>query len=174
MNSENEKLETKTDLELGMDYSNRCILTNDSGAGANAASGIDTAFIASGTLTELVWSPDKGLSLKCAESSFADKKPSLFWDVGPSNYVLAPPESFIGMTSTTDKPIDDAFENPIAALCVESNISGTDTLPKHLSTDSGVKPECKKSEEQDAGKDKSSKPFVSYIYVREGGFEVDV
>ncbi|KAI4345749.1 hypothetical protein L6164_012847 [Bauhinia variegata] len=87
MNAQSEKIDPKTDLELGLNYSSQCIqkiLNNDSSAGANATSRLDnTTFVASGPLSELVWSADKGLSLKCADSSFA-KNPSHFWDVGPT------------------------------------------------------------------------------------------
>lgn len=143
MNAGNEKVEPKTDLLLGMNYSNGCILKNESGAGANAASILDMTLVATGPLSELVWSPGQGLSIKCADSSFAHKKASLLWDATLSNFFLAMPQSVIGVTSTTDKPADDVFAKPIAAVCIKSNISGIDTTTKYLTNDSGVKPESK-------------------------------
>lgn len=63
------------------------------GAGVNASSTVDMAFAESDPLSELVWSPRKGLSLKCAESSLADKKPFRLWNVGPTTLITAPSQS---------------------------------------------------------------------------------
>ncbi|XP_028762361.1 uncharacterized protein LOC114720810 isoform X2 [Neltuma alba] len=141
MSSENEKIEQKEDLELGTNDPSHCIW--NSGAGANASSRLDMKFVASDALSELVWSPDKGLSLKCADSSFADKHTSLFWDVGPSHMVLAPPQSAIGESSDADKPV--------AATCIKTCINDIDmnTTTGHPTSDSGVKPEYKGYEERD-------------------------
>lgn len=68
-------------------------LEDDTGAGVNASSTVDMAFAASDPLSELVWSPHKGLSLKCAESSLADKKPFRLWNVGPTTLIAAPSQS---------------------------------------------------------------------------------
>ncbi|KAI9119463.1 hypothetical protein K1719_009339 [Acacia pycnantha] len=111
MSSETEKTEPKADLELGTNDPNHCIwmtLNNDS---------------------------DKGLSLKWANSSFADKKTSLFWDVGPSNMVLAPPQSAIGESSGADKPI--------ASICIKTGIDNIDmnTASDDPTSDLGVKHE---------------------------------
>ncbi|XP_022631554.1 uncharacterized protein LOC106777661 isoform X5 [Vigna radiata var. radiata] len=87
MSAENKKIKPKTDIELFLNNANQCVwkkLNNDSGAGANAASRVDMTFAATDPLSEIVWSPDKGLSLRCADSSFADKNTSLFRDVGTS------------------------------------------------------------------------------------------
>lgn len=66
---------------------------DDTGAGVNASSMVDMAFAASDPLSELVWSPHKGLSLKCAEGGLAEKRPFLLWNVGPSSLVAAPSQS---------------------------------------------------------------------------------
>ncbi|KAK4361565.1 hypothetical protein RND71_020517 [Anisodus tanguticus] len=66
---------------------------DSSGAGVNASSTVDMAFAASDPLSELVWSPHKGLSLKCADSGLADKKPFLLWNVGPSTLIASPSQS---------------------------------------------------------------------------------
>lgn len=68
-------------------------LKDDTGAGVNASSTVDMAFAASDPLSELVWSPHKGLSLKCAESGLADKKPFRLWNVGPTTLIAAPSQS---------------------------------------------------------------------------------
>ncbi|PIA45230.1 hypothetical protein AQUCO_01700635v1 [Aquilegia coerulea] len=59
---------------------------NDSGAGANAASREEMVLVTTDPLSELVWSPHKGLSLKCAECNLADKK-AFLWGM-----VLSPPQ----------------------------------------------------------------------------------
>lgn len=86
------------DLRLALGYSdknNGLRVNNDSGAGVNAGTGVDMTFAASDPLSELVWSPHKGLSLKCTGSGLADKKPFLLWNVGPSNVTHSPLESNI-------------------------------------------------------------------------------
>lgn len=69
MNADNENVDVDpvTDLGLALGYSSQCIqrrLNNDSGAGANAGSGLNMTFVSNSPLSELVWSPHKGLSLK--------------------------------------------------------------------------------------------------------------
>ncbi|KAI4345755.1 hypothetical protein L6164_012852 [Bauhinia variegata] len=154
MNAQSEKIDPKTDLELGLNYSSQCIqkiLNNDSSAGANATSRLENAtFVASGPLSELVWSADKGLSLKCADSSFA-KNPSHFWDVGPSNKVLAQTRNIFGGMSAAEELQDDAVLKPDAAICAKGDIAGTDTPTGHPIGDSSVMAECKASEELDKG-----------------------
>ncbi|KAL0392825.1 UNVERIFIED_CONTAM: hypothetical protein Sradi_2505300 [Sesamum radiatum] len=83
------------DISLGLalgskNYGIQTRMNNSSGAGVNANSRLDMAFAASDPLSELVWSPHNGLSLKCANSSLADKKPLLLWNVGPSSVGLSP------------------------------------------------------------------------------------
>ncbi|KAK4258103.1 hypothetical protein QN277_007597 [Acacia crassicarpa] len=123
MSSETEKTEPKADLEHGTNDPSHCIwmtLNNDSGA-------------------------DKGLSLKWADSSFADKNTSLFWDVGPSNMVLAPPQSAMGESSGADKPI--------ASICIKTGIDSKNmnTATGDPTSDLRVKPECKAYEEHETG-----------------------
>ncbi|CAJ2650900.1 unnamed protein product [Trifolium pratense] len=103
---ENKKVKQNSDSELNK---------NSSGAGANAASRADMTLATTDPLSEIVWSPEKGLSLKCA-----DKNSSLFRDVGPScSMVLSLPQSVTYCNSITDKPIDDNFLKSIAIACVK-------------------------------------------------------
>lgn len=72
------------DLNLALGSRNYRVSTsvNSSlGAGANANSMVDMTFAASDPLSELVWSPNNGLSLKCANSSMLDKKPFFNWNM---------------------------------------------------------------------------------------------
>ncbi|CAN4120450.1 unnamed protein product [Withania somnifera] len=84
------------DLGLALGSTTRYVQTKpkvDAGAGVNASSTVDMAFAASEPVSELVWSPHKGLSLKCAESGLTDKKTFLLWNVGPSTLIAAPSQS---------------------------------------------------------------------------------
>ncbi|KAL2601151.1 hypothetical protein AAZV13_10G150900 [Glycine max] len=137
MSSESETIKPKTDFGLILNYSNKCIWKNDSGAGANAACRIDKTFSAIDPLSEIVWSPDKGFSLKCVDSSFTNKKTSLLGDVEPSSMVLALLQSVNG-SSTTDKPIDDVSVEPIVVICSKSDVSSTDTPARNPASDSIV------------------------------------
>ncbi|KAK8471831.1 hypothetical protein PHAVU_002G042000 [Phaseolus vulgaris] len=124
MSAENKKIKPKTDIELFFNNANQCVwkkLNNDSGAGANAASRVDMTFAATDPLSEIVWSPDKGLSLRCADSSFADKNTSLFRDVGTS------------------------------FVCAKGDIAEADAPTRHATGDSGVKAKFKAYEEDDIG-----------------------
>lgn len=83
MNKNDEDIDLR--LALGSrNYSAQTRLNNSSGAGVNANSRLDMPFAASDPLSELVWSPHNGLSLKCANSSFANNKPFLTWNVRES------------------------------------------------------------------------------------------
>lgn len=152
MNDGNEKVGPKIDLQVGMEYSNRCILKTDSGAGANAVSKLGVRFVANNPLSELVWSPGKGLTIKYADSSFTEERRSLFWDVGPNNFFLDMTDSIFGVAPDSDRPIDGVCANPITAVSIKSDVSGDDFLPKDLTSDSGAKTECRECEEQDTGK----------------------
>ncbi|KAK6138727.1 hypothetical protein DH2020_027532 [Rehmannia glutinosa] len=68
---------------------------------------VEMAFAASDTLSELVWSPHTGLSLKCAVSSSANNKPFLLWNVRPSINELSTPQSIGSKGSEDDKVVDD-------------------------------------------------------------------
>ncbi|XP_058778434.1 uncharacterized protein LOC131652558 isoform X2 [Vicia villosa] len=135
---ENKKVKAKTDSELFMNNANECdwkIFKSESCAGANAASRADMKLATTDPLSEIVWSPEKGLSLKCA-----DKNSSLFRVVGPSCYmVLSPPQSVTYCNSIT--------QEPIAVACVDRG--NADTM-----SDSDVKPDSKVGEENNIGKGK--------------------
>ncbi|KAL3828726.1 hypothetical protein ACJIZ3_017528 [Penstemon smallii] len=98
------------DLGLALGPTNR----NSSGAGAGAGAGagvnanlkVDMTFAASDPLSELVWSPHNGLSLKCAESDLADKRPFHLWDEGQSSKCLSISQS-IGSKACGDEKIVD-------------------------------------------------------------------
>lgn len=102
-----------TELGLALGYSSvpsvRTRSNNNSGAGVNAGSSLNIAFVASNPLAELVWSPSKGLSLKCG-----DKKSAFLWDVGPSNPVRSPADNSAGSGGNNEeKPIAEGRSIPL-------------------------------------------------------------
>ncbi|XP_062108182.1 uncharacterized protein LOC133819046 isoform X3 [Humulus lupulus] len=137
MNVENESIEPVTELGLGLGYSNQFIqrrLNNDSGAGANAGSGINMTFVANNPLSELVWSPHKG----------------------PSNVALLPP-STIGRnttTSTTQKSIHKENSPILNTLQMKIGVVGEDSQTRSDGSDGSVMPVCGPSDRYEtAGND---------------------
>ncbi|KAF9673524.1 hypothetical protein SADUNF_Sadunf10G0033200 [Salix dunnii] len=105
-------------------------------AGANAGSCVDMTFVATTALSELVWSPQKGLCLKCADGSFS-KNPSLLWGAGPSNMVSG---------SSNDKPISkENFWTPLGSSDVNMHDETCLELLKsfHLAATDGDEEEMK-------------------------------
>lgn len=115
MNLEDDKVEPVTDLGLSLNYSDqkdlREALNIHPSAGANAGSSVHMTVVATNPLTELVWSPHKGLSLKCADCSFSDQKEALLWGAGPSNTAEAKcsVEPLNQLSLMALKKIDDAM-----------------------------------------------------------------
>lgn len=126
MNADDKNIEPVTD---------QCFqrrVKNDSGAGANAGSSVDKTFAATNALSELVWSPQKGLCLKCADGSFSYKNPSLLWGAGPSNMVSG---------SSTDKPISkEYFWTALGASDMNSEVAGRDNSTKFVTSDTSMFP----------------------------------
>ncbi|GLT78675.1 hypothetical protein SLA2020_502030 [Shorea laevis] len=154
MDEDNENIEPVTDLGLSLDHSHHDIqrrLNNDFGAGANAASRIDMTLVAADPLSELVWSPQNGLSLKCADCSFSAKKPSHIWGGGPSNIVLSSQIINAGRCSD-DKHIDETFST---SLSHKNSGVGVDTLVKSPRYTASVRPMDRSDHEQLADKDNS-------------------
>lgn len=150
---DNENIEPVTDLGLALGYSHQCIqrqLNNDSGAGANAGSRIHMTFVAPDPLSELVWSPQKGLSLKCADSSFADKKASLLWGAGPSKVAFLMPKSTTDGGSDTDNPIVEVMTSQVA-FHAKDEFAGTNTSTGSPTSDSVSMPGCGPKHEHDTG-----------------------
>ncbi|VFQ85381.1 unnamed protein product [Cuscuta campestris] len=90
------RVSNELDLKLALGYSKpsgKEKMKNESGAGVNARGGSSyNIFSAPDPLSELVWSPQKGVSLKCTENSLANNKPFLVWNVAPCNDLSAPSE----------------------------------------------------------------------------------
>ncbi|CAK9167947.1 unnamed protein product [Ilex paraguariensis] len=118
------------DLGLALGYSNhRTRLNNDSGAGVNAGSRVDMTFVVPDPLSELVWCPCEGLSLKCADCSLVERKPSLLRDVGPGNMIRSPMLSIKSMKTTDNKPIgEDSVIMSKVAFSADDGVSDKASL----------------------------------------------
>ncbi|KAK3190242.1 hypothetical protein Dsin_029803 [Dipteronia sinensis] len=155
MSVENENIEPVTELGLSLSYSSQRIqrrLNNATGAGANAGTRLDIEFAATDPLSELVWSPQNGLSLKCADYGFGDKRPPLLWGAEPSNVVLSPSKDITAGRSRTDKPIiEENFIMSRSAFHGMSGMAGKDTSTKTPEIDVAVMPICGSSHEDRTG-----------------------
>ncbi|OVA05317.1 zinc finger protein [Macleaya cordata] len=100
------KAEPVRELGLG-NQSTRIGLNNDSGAGANAGSRAEMIFVSSTPVTELVWSPHNGVSLKCADCSLPDKRFSFLCGVESNNMALSPLQSISGRETKDDVHVDE-------------------------------------------------------------------
>ncbi|CAN1128865.1 hypothetical protein LINPERPRIM_LOCUS17108 [Linum perenne] len=107
MNADENSSIAFNDFGLLLNYSNRFIqrrLNGDeaSGAGTNADPTVGMALRATDPLSELVWSPKKGLSVKCADRSFFGRKASHLLYSGSGDNII------MGSTSTDNKPLNEA------------------------------------------------------------------
>lgn len=154
MNVESGNIEPLPDLGLTLGYSSHCTqrdLSRDSGAGVNAGSRINMAFAATDhPLSELVWSPHKGLILRCADSSFFNRKTSHIWDTGLSNMAFSPPQSITAKLSSDSLRNEEPFVKQ-QATCHPSVTIGTDSLAMLPMSDGQVVAECGQSHMQNAG-----------------------
>ncbi|XP_020534175.1 uncharacterized protein LOC105632094 isoform X2 [Jatropha curcas] len=156
MNVDDKNIEPLTDLSLALGFSNQCIesILNDDnpGAGANAASSLDMTFVATDPLSELVWSPKKGLSIKCADGSFSNKKASLLLGVGPVN--MASGSSSNKPIRSFDKPINKTkFMASLTACDLRSKVTREDDSARFPTSDVGIMPFSGTSHELKAATD---------------------
>jgi hypothetical protein len=151
MNADDKNIEPVTD---------QCFqrrVKKDSGAGANAGSSVDKTFAATNALSELVWSPQKGLCLKCADGSFSYKNPSLLWGAGPSNMVSG---------SSTDKPISkEYFWTALGASDVNSEVAGRDNSTKFVTSDTSMFPSSESRHEIKIGNYEFLADIMYYVLV---------
>ncbi|KAK2647191.1 hypothetical protein Ddye_022386 [Dipteronia dyeriana] len=155
MSVENENIEPVTELGLSLSYSSQSIqrrLNSATGAGANAGTRLDIEFAATDSLSELVWSPQNGPSLKCADYGFGDKRPPLLWGAEPSNVVLSPSKDITAGRSRTDKPIIvENFITSRSAFHGMSEMASKDTSTRTPKIDVAVMPICGSSHEDRTG-----------------------
>lgn len=156
MNVDDDNKEPVTNLGHSLGYSNQCIqrrLNDDSGTGANAAaSRVEMTVVASNPVSELVWSPRKGLCLKCADCSLNDKRPSILWGGGPSDNFLSPSQSIMVEVNNIDKIMEEG--NIITSrdsLHEKSEVGEIATLARSPKSVTGVMPVCTSSHGLNAG-----------------------
>ncbi|GMI72007.1 hypothetical protein HRI_000870100 [Hibiscus trionum] len=126
---ENEYIEPLTDLGLALGCSGYRIVrrtSNDLGAGANAASRIVMNFVATDPLSEIVWSPQKGLCLKCTECSLLENKHSLLRAAGPRHTVHSPQKINTSTRSNNEKPIDQQIIFTSSSIVPDLNTKVSD------------------------------------------------
>ncbi|WOK97124.1 hypothetical protein Cni_G05832 [Canna indica] len=97
-----------TDMKHAIDFAEPCgetktITDKESGAGANAASAAEMVLITTSPLSELIWTPQEGLSLKYAESSKAEKKPSFMWKAESFNMIISTSQCVNGGECSTSR-----------------------------------------------------------------------
>lgn len=145
-NVDNNDVEPVTNLRLSVAQFHQCNPTrlSDSGAGVNAASRVDLAFVASDPLSELVWSPHNGVSLKCADSSFAESIPSLLRSAsGLSHMALSLPQGITSEGTSCEKhPIDKGkLISSQMAFHVEGEVGKGSSFVRSPRSISRMKPE---------------------------------
>lgn len=150
MSMDDDNTEPVIELGLSLDYSNQCVhrrLNDNSGTGANAAPRVDMTFVTSDPLSELVWSPHKGLSLKCADCSLNERRPCVLWGAEPSVSVLSPPRSITAARNGIDKPTkEENLITSLDALHVKSDVGETAKLAMSTrNNDARVMPVCTSS-----------------------------
>ncbi|KAL9262307.1 hypothetical protein AKJ16_DCAP12367 [Drosera capensis] len=109
MNAHDENVEAEAHLKLTDSHSNQNVqrrgnrdALSDEGAGGNADKelALGMTFAGSDPLSELVWSPRKGLSVRCAVGSILEKTHTVLWEAGPSAMAMSSTSS----ASTANKP----------------------------------------------------------------------
>ncbi|KAL8515646.1 hypothetical protein ACS0TY_014366 [Phlomoides rotata] len=125
-----------TDLTLALGSGNHRVGTrvnssSSSGAGVNADSRVYIPFAASDPLSELVWSPNNGLSIKCASSSFLDKKPFLTWNVSESKQDNSTSQSIRSKGSQDIKISDEKKMRASPKMFRSTGASSTSNLDTH-------------------------------------------
>lgn len=155
MKVDDDNMEPVTNLGLALDYSNQCNqrrLNNGSGAGANAGSRVDMTFVAGDPLSELVWSPRKGLSVKCAECGLAQEIPSLLGGAGLTSVTLQPSQGITSRRVNIYEPTDEInVASSHATFHVKGEVSGSATLSNSPGSNSGIMPVCKSGPELNTG-----------------------
>lgn len=110
---------------------------DDPGAVANAASRIDMTFVATDTLSELVWYPQKGLRLRCADGSISNKNGSLLWGIVPAN-TASGLSSDMPISNTEKATSKRNFMASLATCNLGSEVSGGDDSTRFPTSDAGT------------------------------------
>lgn len=118
----------------------------DLGAGVNASSNAGMVFITTSPLSELVWSPHKGLSLRYAGSGLAENKASLLWNTDSFNEIFSSPKHAVNGESSHSSHNRDLYGRNMENMQLEPN--GEDkNLRRSSSVDVQPRPLIKSSEQ---------------------------
>ncbi|KAL5712282.1 hypothetical protein ACHQM5_014471 [Ranunculus cassubicifolius] len=169
-----------TELGLTLKSSNKCAepeLNNGSsgGASANAGSREEMVFVTADPLSELVWSPHKGLSLKCADCNIADKK-TFLWGM-----VISPTQSItIGEGNDIGSSAGGNMNPSQIVQGFDCQVSDRVTVVGSPSSTRSILPICQNMEPtsilgscedvRDLTKDKQSAPYTNeedHLYKRQ-------
>ncbi|XP_057957119.1 uncharacterized protein LOC131150429 isoform X2 [Malania oleifera] len=153
INISNDNMESRTDLGLTLDNSSQGIqrgLNNNTGAGANAGCSADMTFVATDFLSELVWTPHTGLSLKCADCTLAKKKTSVLWGAEPSNMVLSLTKSNEALSCSKGLNEKGNLMGSKGTFYVKSNEVAERATSDYPSSDAGI-PICESTHGNNTG-----------------------
>ena len=124
-----------------------------SGAGVNAVQKFGMS-----PLSELVWSPDEGLSIKIAASSLSTRKASLRWNADTLSIVISSPQqSGAGGAKSSDNIYDnqEVLEKIPSQLRARSDSSvRVTTNPNRIANLDALQSMSMRSQEQDSSKSK--------------------
>ncbi|KAG8636765.1 hypothetical protein MANES_15G037000v8 [Manihot esculenta] len=91
-------------------------------------------FVATDTLSELVWYPQKGLRLRCADGSISNKNGSLLWGIVPAN-TASGLSSDMPISNTQKATSKRNFMASLATCNLGSEVSGGDDSTRFPTSD---------------------------------------
>lgn len=117
-------------------------LNIDPDAGANAGSRAEIEFATNNPLSELVWSPHNGLSLKCTDCSLSEKKSSLFWSSDSGNMIISSPTNIKAWESfnNVSLAVGDSRSTHLAPNLDDQNSNQETLIRSHGSTEDKLPP----------------------------------
>lgn len=110
-------------------------------------------------LSELVWSPDEGLSIKIAASSLSTRKASLRWNADTLSILISSPQQS-GSAGPGVKSGDTIYDNLEVSekmpsqlrICSDSSVRVTMDSPNRVTNIDAVQSMSMRSQEQDSSK----------------------
>ena len=111
-------------------------------------------------LSELVWSPDDGLSIKIAASSLSTRKASLRWNADTLNIVISSPQPSGGKSGdNVNATLRDAGEMPSQLRTrSDTSVRVSTASPNRTRNLAAQQSTSIRSQEQDSSKFKRHKP----------------
>ena len=126
-----------------------------SGAGVNAVQKFGMS-----PLSELVWSPDEGLSIKIAASSLSTRKASLRWNADTLSILISSPQQSgsgpgvkSGDTIYDNLEVSEKMPSQLQ-ICSDSSVRVTMDSPNRVTNVDALQSTSMRSQEQDSSKSK--------------------